>query len=248
MPQAAGLYRQMAGIQESYGVYSPKEYKKRVFLAFAAWTLTSKELVFGAALRYCKARGKDLQDEIISRLRGFSEDTNYLAKFRVKPCAALMAMIYHRTANFTAADFRARIANYHKMTKALMEKGYFVPGWVHNDDRSFWLYPFTVANTLQFADFCNANGVYCAYKSSQIDQIPVPEFIKQRNSDYRGTPNCGWLIKNQVYLPVHCRIAPKTQDLVVKRTVDILDRYYDYIGQLGKQVPVAPLALARPKL
>ena len=47
---------------------------------------------------------------------------------------------------------------------------------------------------------------------------------------------------------MHNKIAPKTQDLVVKRTVDILDRYYQYIGQLGKQVPVVPLALARPKL
>ena len=178
MPQAAGLYRQMAGIQEAYGMYTAKEYKKRVLTALAAWTLVTKEAVFGAALRYCKARGKDLQDVIISKLRGFSADADYLAKFRVKPCAALVAMIYHRTANFTAADFRARIVNYHKMTKALTDKGYFVPGWAHGDDRSFWLYPFPVANSLQFNDFCNANGVFCAYKSSQIDQVPAPEFVK----------------------------------------------------------------------
>lgn len=186
----------MTDIQETYGVYSTKEYKKRVQLAFAAWTITTKEMVLGPALRYCYARGKDLTDIMLSSLRGFSTDADYLAKFRIKPCAALVAMIYHRTSNFSAADFRASIVNYHKMTKALTEKGYFVSGWAHNYDRSFWLYPFQVANTVQFNDFCNANGVLCSQKSSQIDQVPVPEFVKQRSSDYRGTPNCGWLIRN----------------------------------------------------
>jgi len=75
-------------------------------------------------------------------------------------------MIYYRTAHFTAVDFRERTQNGHKMTRALMDKGYFVPGWAANEDREFWLYPFPVANSNQFVDFCNANGVFCAYRSS----------------------------------------------------------------------------------
>lgn len=105
------------------------------------------------------------------------------------------------------------------MTKALMDKGYFVPGWAANEDREFWLFPFPVANSSQFVDFCNANGVFCAYRSSQIDHVPVPDVAKQRNREYRGTTNCRWVIESTVGLPVHNKMDPKTQDLVVKRTV-----------------------------
>ena len=75
--------------------------------------LVSKEFVLGAVIRYCKARDKDLTEELIRKIRGFSTtEVDFLAKFRLKPCTALLAMIYHRTANFTAADFQARIVNY----------------------------------------------------------------------------------------------------------------------------------------
>ena len=118
----------MALIQEGYQLYSAKDYRKRVLLGMAMWTLVCKETVFSAANKYCKSRGKTFSTEIISRIRGFSSDADFLTKFRIKPCVPIMAMIYYRTANFSSGDFRARIANYHKMTKALTERGYFVPG------------------------------------------------------------------------------------------------------------------------
>ena len=69
-------------------------------------TLVQKEIVLDGALRYCHARGKDLNEEIVSKIRGFTvTDFDFLAKFRVKPCAANIAMIHYRTANFTASDF-----------------------------------------------------------------------------------------------------------------------------------------------
>ena len=239
----------MKAIQESYSLYSTQEYRKRVLIAVAIWTLVTKESVLGAAIRYCNARDKDLTEEIIRKIRGFSAtEVDFLAKFRKKPCTALLAMICHRTANFTATDLQARIANYHKMTKALTERGYFVPGWARLNDRSFWQYPIPVPNQGQFYDFCNANGVFCSQASSQITVVPAPDYVKRRNSDYRGNPNCIRCFSNIVYLPVHNRIAPKTMDLLVRRTVDIHDRYYQYIGQLGKRETEVPLACARPKL
>lgn len=148
MPKATGLHKQMAWIQEQYQLLPLSVYKKRVMTAFAAWSLTTKEPILAAALKYCKLRGKDLQDEVISALRGFAADDEFLAKFRIKPCAALCAMIHHRTSNYSAADFRAMTTNYHKMTKALVDRGYLVPGWAHIENRSFWLYPFPVANSV----------------------------------------------------------------------------------------------------
>merc|ERR1712226_661820 len=85
-PQGLSLFNSMGMIQETYAMYTAKEYKKRVGLALAAWTVFNNEAVFGAALRYYKARGKDIQAEIINKLRGFSSDTDFLAKFRLKPC------------------------------------------------------------------------------------------------------------------------------------------------------------------
>lgn len=41
-------------------------------------------------------------------------------------------------------------------------------------------------------------------------------------------------MENSVYLSVHNHIAPKTMDLIVKRTIGILDRYYKYTNQLDE--------------
>ena len=82
MPFTSGLYKQMTWIQDAYKLYSLSEYRTKVFKALAAWTLTTKEPVLGSALKYCKMRSIDLQDELISRLRGFPADEDFLAKFR----------------------------------------------------------------------------------------------------------------------------------------------------------------------
>jgi len=86
-----------------------------------------------------------MEDFWISKIRGFTPSADFLVKFRVKPCAALMAMIHHRTAKFTNDDFMKRNANYVQMTEALTQNGYLIPGWACAD-RGFWLYPLPVAN------------------------------------------------------------------------------------------------------
>ena len=121
-------------------------------------------------------------------------------------------------------------------------------GWASINGSSFWQYPMPVPNQGQFYDFCNANGVFCSQASSQITVIPAPDFVKRRNSNYRGNENCVKTFTRIVYLPVNNRIAPKTMDLLVRRTVDIHDRYYQYIRQLGKRETEMPLLSTRPKL
>ena len=86
-----------------------------------------------------------MESEVIGKLRGFAQVTDFLGKFRLNPCAALLAMIHYRTANYTASDFAKRLVNYNFITDALTKNGYFIPGWT-NKDRSFWLYAMPVAN------------------------------------------------------------------------------------------------------
>ena len=81
-----------------------------------------------SAMKLCRMRNKDIEEAIISNIRGFSADADFLQKFRVQPNAALMAMIYERTANYPEADFLERNVNYRRMTRALTEAGIYVPG------------------------------------------------------------------------------------------------------------------------
>ena len=147
MPQSANLHDQMAALQETYSQYTVKEYKKKCLIGFAAWTAINSENSFRALQRYFKARNLDMENEIISKLRGFAAVQDFLGKFRSKPCAPLLAMIHYRTANYTKVDFAKRLVNYNNITDALTKNGYFVPGWT-NKERSYWLYALPVPNQL----------------------------------------------------------------------------------------------------
>ena len=110
----------MEAIQESYRIYTTKEYRKKILTSLAVWTLCTKERVLAGALNYCKRHGMDLYKELTSRTRGFAAtDGDFLEKFRIKPNASLLAMIYHRTATYTGSDFIKKIANYRKFSRAL---------------------------------------------------------------------------------------------------------------------------------
>ena len=116
-------------------------------------------------MKVCNMRGKDIEEVIVSSVRGFSQDADFLQKFRIQPNAPLMAMIYERTANYGEADFLERNVNYRRMTRALTEAGIYVPGQFVKD-RSFWLYTLPVSNSRQFRDYCNKQGLFVANKAS----------------------------------------------------------------------------------
>jgi len=48
-----------------------KEYKKRVQTVFVIWSILNTERMLGALVRYFEYRGKDWEDFIISKIRGF---------------------------------------------------------------------------------------------------------------------------------------------------------------------------------
>ena len=61
----------MAAIQDTYKPYTIKEYKKRVLLGFAAWSMINTEAVFAGYQKYCKFYSLDVENEVMSKLRGF---------------------------------------------------------------------------------------------------------------------------------------------------------------------------------
>lgn len=124
----ANLYIQMSQLQDTYNLYSTKEYAKKIGTAFAMWNLLNSEFAFKSSMKYYRMMGKDVENELISKMRGFAADADFLGKFRVKPNAALIAMIHYRTSKFKKADFEKRVANYWRVINAVTEAGNFVPG------------------------------------------------------------------------------------------------------------------------
>ena len=143
---------------------------KKVKTALVVWVFLNSQIALKSAMKLCRMRNKDIEETIISSIRGFSADADFLQKFRVQPNAPLMAMIYERTANYTEADFLERNVNYRRMTRALTEAGIYVPGQFVKD-RSFWLYIIPVQNSTQFRDYCHKQGLFVAQKASQITVV-----------------------------------------------------------------------------
>lgn len=54
--------------------------------------------------------GLDVEETQLKVVRGFSkDDENYLNKFRLKPCAAIIKGIIYRTEKYTAKDHAAKM-------------------------------------------------------------------------------------------------------------------------------------------
>ena len=76
-----------------------------------------------------------------------------MTKFRIKPNAALIAMVYERISSQTAAEYQKRNVNYNRVNDALIKEGVFYPGQF-SEDRTYWLVFLPVSNTIQFRDYC----------------------------------------------------------------------------------------------
>ena len=141
------LYKSMHDLQENYPTYSREEYSKKISSAFKVWMVLNSELAIKAALKICRMKGLKFEEVIISKLRGFPDQADFLSKFRIKPNAPLIAMIWERTSTQTAAEFKKRNENYWKVTDALSKEGIFYPAQF-DKERTFWLYWLPVANPI----------------------------------------------------------------------------------------------------
>jgi hypothetical protein len=132
------------------------------------WMLIQTPLAVKLCFLYFKARGQDIETELVKQMRGFpATDEPYLNKYRVRPCAPLMKQIIDQTKGYSSKDHKAKIENFHRMSVALSTNGVFVPGYL-NYDRSYWLCPIVVPNRMLFKEFVEAQGVFLYVKMTQI--------------------------------------------------------------------------------
>lgn len=84
-------------------MYTPEEYRKKIRKISAGYFLLVPPTSVNVMTRLFKWVGADSEEVQIRVVRGFSsEDENYLEKFRLRPCAAIIKTIILRTENYTA--------------------------------------------------------------------------------------------------------------------------------------------------
>lgn len=66
-----------------------------------------------ALLLAAKIKGQEREEFYVSLSRGFKPGSNFLARYRLNPCAALLSFIYIRMAEFNPHEFELNMNKYH---------------------------------------------------------------------------------------------------------------------------------------
>lgn len=111
--------------------------------------LVNNRKVLAFAIKGINAFYDDREDFLISLVRGFKPDKDYLARYRFKPCGALLSFIYDRVSTFDAKDFELNNKKYQVLfnyniiiikqiaVEEFTKAGILVPGYKVKE-RGFW--------------------------------------------------------------------------------------------------------------
>lgn len=165
-PDDKPLYQMIEALQDTYKLYSPAEYGKKLSTARKLSFVIQNTWVVYALTKSLWAIGRDPEQEQLKMLRGFpATNEPFLNKFHVKPSAALIRMLIDRTKHYSHKDHLAKTEPSNRMSVALSTNGIFVPGYAVVD-RSYWLLPIAMPNRELFKAFCEKQGVFCVYRTT----------------------------------------------------------------------------------
>lgn len=88
--------------------------------AFAVEKFINYKIGNNALLLAAKMKGQEREEFYVSLSRGFKPAANFLAKFRLNPCAALVAFIHQRMSEFDGHDFDLKMQKYHVSLRLLI--------------------------------------------------------------------------------------------------------------------------------
>lgn len=166
------LFEKMEKLHDNYEWYTVPTYEAKILKCFGLWAAVTNHFAIWTAMHYFAYKGIVGEDFLIDKLRGFAASQDFLGKFRQKPCAPLLAMLYTRTSTYTQKDMQTYSRNYENMATQLTAAGIFVPGCAKIGDRSYWLFQMVAGNKNQFKDFLTANGVYGYKGTTQLYIVP----------------------------------------------------------------------------
>ena len=103
-------------------------YRKKLRAAFFIWQINNFSPITYVARTGLNFYKMDLEGTYVAWMRGFGDQDSFLAKFRFKPCAPILAMIIKRTKTYTDEQHQAKLSFINEMANELKKMGYFIPG------------------------------------------------------------------------------------------------------------------------
>ena len=131
------LLERMVEVNESYPIQDSSQYMKRAIKFLIPYVVANNYFVNYTLLSVTRALRMDINELIISKLRGFKPNENYLLKFQYRPCAANIAFLYYRLNRFNKMEYRSKIQLLQKAVDTLLENGIMCPGY-QVKQRGFW--------------------------------------------------------------------------------------------------------------
>lgn len=225
------LSTKMETIQSAYSELSLKEYEKKIKTTFLIKHILNQKTLVRAAEYYFKTQRIDIEDFLVSKMRGFPGEDNFLQRFRIRPNAALLRNIAYRTTGYTEAEHQEKIKNFMHINVHLTSNGHFVPGCAVGVNRSAWLLPMIVANKSQFREYANQNGLFVFRGATQIKLVSSPlKRTSQVKPEYLGAPMAQWICNHVVYLPINSSIGDKDLKELTRRSITVATQYNMYLN------------------
>ena len=131
------LFECMNSINESYPSQDQKLYLKRAIKFLVPFMVANNPIVYVTFLSVTRALKIEIFEMIISKLRGFNPNDNYLLKFQLRPCAANIAFLHYRLNSFNKLEYLSKAKMLQKAVDILTANGIKCPGY-QVKERGFW--------------------------------------------------------------------------------------------------------------
>eukprot|EP00331_Platyophrya_macrostoma_P035659 CAMPEP_0176438570 /NCGR_PEP_ID=MMETSP0127-20121128/19375_1 /TAXON_ID=938130 /ORGANISM="Platyophrya macrostoma, Strain WH" /LENGTH=427 /DNA_ID=CAMNT_0017822571 /DNA_START=40 /DNA_END=1323 /DNA_ORIENTATION=- len=211
------LYRKMKHILESYSELPNKMFVKKIGKNAFPWLgLNWKPLNKYGRLVVNYGLGIDHREMMVSLIRGFNDESDFLEKFRKQLPIAMMAMLAMRLKAFNQADFEKKSQNLRDTMNTLVKGGVEVPG--HGiKDRYFWLYPFKTNEKDNVFNKLQDRGVDVYKKSTQLKLVESPV-----GSKYEFPYQTKEFMDKLLYLPFHLEVPRDQLMEMAKEVIEVV--------------------------
>lgn len=165
-----GLMEKMRAIQAGYPIQPTKRQTKRV-LQFAGLKLLSLPLVFGLMQQFYAMQGKDFEDQVSEKVRNVAKYKK-AKSLRIRPSAALTALLCRRLARFDPAVLERRAAKGRRL-RDLLDGCLTLPGQ-GNAHHDYWAFPAVIETPLPFIAAMRREG-FDAANLPRNQAVAAPE-------------------------------------------------------------------------
>lgn len=164
------LLARMRAIQAGYPVQPTKRQAKRL-LQFAGLKLLSLPTVFGLMHQFYARRGQDFEDQVSERVRNVAKYKK-AKSLRIRPSAALTALLCRRLKNFDIAVLQRRAARGRRL-RDLLAGCVTLPGQ-GNAHHDYWAFPALIDQPLPFIAEMRRHG-FDAANLPRNQAVPAPD-------------------------------------------------------------------------